>query len=177
MDLNRRTFLGRSGVGLAGFVATGSMAAVLLPTPAGAAARLRLAGFRQDGPGYGPLVPDPDKILDLPEGFRYRVLARAGEPLTDGGSSPSGPDGMGAFPAPGGDTYLICNHELDAEELAEDPGLTAVGALDRATYDPGAVAGTTTLLIGPDRKPLAIRSAWPGPWTTAAAARRPGGPG
>ncbi|MDE2742926.1 MAG: hypothetical protein OXI58_15140, partial [Gemmatimonadota bacterium] len=28
---------------------------------------------------FGPLVPDPGGILDLPEGFSYRVLARAGE--------------------------------------------------------------------------------------------------
>lgn len=25
--------------------------------------------------GYGPLKPDPNRILDLPEGFTYRVIA------------------------------------------------------------------------------------------------------
>src|SRR5690606_19275346 len=34
--------------------------------------------------GYGPLVPDPDGLLDLPKGFRYRVLSREGEPLRSG---------------------------------------------------------------------------------------------
>ena len=31
--------------------------------------------------GFGPLVKDPAGILDLPAGFTYKVLQRAGEPM------------------------------------------------------------------------------------------------
>ncbi len=48
--------------------------------------------------GYGPLVPDPDGLLDLPKGFRYRVLSREGDPLRSGeGQVPGNHDGMAAF--------------------------------------------------------------------------------
>ncbi|MBH0245909.1 DUF839 domain-containing protein, partial [Streptomyces cavourensis] len=44
--------------------------------------------------GYGPLVPDPDGLLDLPKGFRYRVLSREGDPLRSGeGQVPGNHDG------------------------------------------------------------------------------------
>ena len=35
--------------------------------------------YRNEVPGYGPLVPDPDGLFDLPSGFRYRIISRAGE--------------------------------------------------------------------------------------------------
>ncbi|HWU11309.1 MAG TPA: alkaline phosphatase PhoX, partial [Streptomyces sp.] len=47
--------------------------------------------------GYGPLLPDPDGLLDLPKGFRYRVLSREGDPLRSGeGLVPGNHDGMAA---------------------------------------------------------------------------------
>ena len=65
--------------------------------------------------GYGPLVSDPTQILDLPEGFRYRILSRAGERMTDGFNLPGLPDGMAAFPAPNGRVILVRNHEIAAQ--------------------------------------------------------------
>ena len=29
--------------------------------------------------GFGPLMPDPDGVFDLPEGFTYKVISKAGE--------------------------------------------------------------------------------------------------
>lgn len=53
--------------------------------------------------GYGPLVPDPDGLLDLPAGFRCRVLSRLGDQLRSGqGPVPSNFDGVGAFTGGGG---------------------------------------------------------------------------
>ena len=64
-------------------------------------------------PGYGPLVTDPKKILSLPEGFTYRVVAEAGvSTLSDGGEpTPSDTDGTACFATPIGLT-LIDNHEI-----------------------------------------------------------------
>lgn len=108
---------------------------------------------------FGPLRPDPDGILDLPDGFRYRVVSRAGDLMADGFRVPSRPDGMAAFPGPGGMTLLVRNHEVntdasDDERAYGGEGDAALGpeALDPArVYDPGdgrpAAGGTTNLLV------------------------------
>ncbi|MCD6051656.1 MAG: phosphatase [Verrucomicrobia bacterium] len=62
--------------------------------------------------GYGALRPDPDKILDLPKGFKYSIISRTGDSMTDGLLVPSAPDGMATFAGPNGLTILIRNHEV-----------------------------------------------------------------
>lgn len=61
---------------------------------------------------YGPLLPDPDGILDLPQGFNYTVISRTGDVMDDGWKVSGKPDGMAAFDAPTGQTVIIRNHEL-----------------------------------------------------------------
>jgi hypothetical protein len=34
--------------------------------------------------GTGPLRPDPGELLDLPDGFSYRIVSRAGDTMDDG---------------------------------------------------------------------------------------------
>jgi secreted PhoX family phosphatase len=66
-------------------------------------------------------VPDPDGILDLPRGFRYRVFSREGADLLDGGRPvPAAHDGMAAFRRRGGRTVLVGDHEIDPEAVEED---------------------------------------------------------
>lgn len=65
------------------------------------------------GPGFGPLLPDPHGLLDLPRGFDYRVISRAGQVMSDGFILPGKPDGMAAFAGPGGRVVLVRNHELN----------------------------------------------------------------
>ena len=60
---------------------------------------------------YGQPVADPAGIIDLPSGFEYRIVARAGDEMSDGLRVPALPDGMGAFRGPGGTTIVVCNHE------------------------------------------------------------------
>jgi len=62
--------------------------------------------------GYGPLKPDPNRILDLPEGFTYRVIAQGGETMDDGLFMPGQFDGMACFPAGGSRVALVRNHEI-----------------------------------------------------------------
>ncbi|MGB0582424.1 MAG: alkaline phosphatase PhoX, partial [Limisphaerales bacterium] len=69
--------------------------------------------------GYGELVKDPRKILDLPEGFSYRIVSKAGDKMSDGLITPGAPDGMAAFPAEDGRTVLIRNHEISPGAKAE----------------------------------------------------------
>lgn len=92
--------------------------------------------------GYGPLVRDPDGLLDLPRGFRYRVVTRAGDALKgQAGTVPGTQDGTASFPAAHNHVLLVNNHEQEAS--AEFPVL----ADSELTYDPGAVGGTTTIEV------------------------------
>jgi secreted PhoX family phosphatase len=61
---------------------------------------------------YGPLLRDPEGILDLPSGFRYKIISRVGDQMTDGFFVPGLPDGMAAFPGGEDQVIVIRNHEL-----------------------------------------------------------------
>lgn len=100
------------------------------------------------------LVADPLRILDLPDGFSYKIISQAGQPMADGFTVPARPDGMAAFAADHGLTILVRNHEVNIA-----PG---TGAFDEANrlfpnidpallYDAGfgktpSLGGTTTLV-------------------------------
>jgi secreted PhoX family phosphatase len=77
--------------------------------------------------GYGPLVPDPAGLLDLPRGFAYRIVSRQGEPMSDGLVTPAAFDGMACFPVRGSRerVALVRNHEMW-------PNLTDGGAFGAA---------------------------------------------
>lgn len=96
-------------------------------------------------------MKDPDGIVDLPRGFRYRILSREGDPLTGGGIVPSNHDGMAAFSAGLRGIYLVRNHEVEPSDVEEDAKLP-VEPLAGANYDPEGTGGTTTLLVSRDRK-------------------------
>ncbi len=108
MSVTRRTFLGRSAAAV-GLGFTGLQAVCASGRPMRPAA------------GFGPLRRDPAGVLDLPEGFSYRVISRMGEMMDDGLVVPGLPDGMGAFPGPGGTTLLVRNHELEPHWVRVSP--------------------------------------------------------
>ena len=95
--------------------------------------------------GYGPLVPDPDGLLDLPKGFRYRVLSREGDPLRSGeGPVPGNHDGMAALPGRNGRVHLVRNHEINGNTLVPSSDIR-LGAAEG--YDPLAKGGTMTVQV------------------------------
>ena len=110
-------------------------------------------------PDFGPLVPDPAGVFDLPEGFTYRIVSRFGDEMDDGLLVPHRPDGMAALPGPDGAVVLVCNHEVSAgRERAEGafgPGFERARSLDPALFfDHGrafnpAGGGTTTIVYDP----------------------------
>ena len=104
--------------------------------------------------GYGPLKTDPKGILNLPEGFSYRIISRAGDQMSDGFFSPGRPDGMATFADRPGRLILIRNHEISP---ASDEGpygnrLHLLNKIDpKKVYDFGSgktpsTGGTTTLV-------------------------------
>ena len=105
---------------------------------------------------FGPLVKDPDGLMDLPEGFSYKVISRAGERMSDGFLVPGHADGMGAVADEKGDVILMRNHELShlfplsqgpfGEDLALLPRLPLNRIYDRGTKGIPPQAGVTTLV-------------------------------
>lgn len=109
--------------------------------------------------GHGPLRSDPAGLLDLPDGFSYRVISEAGAPMSDGFRVPDRFDGMAAFPAPGGRVALVRNHELSPRHRASGPapdGDGATRAFDRNAA--GALPGGTTTMLWNPRSGLVERS-------------------
>jgi secreted PhoX family phosphatase len=134
MSVSRRQLLAGTGAVGAGIAVTGAVEQLF----AGGASAAPTGG--RDG--YGPLVPDPKGLLDLPRGFRYSVLSREGEPLRSGeGPVPSHCDGMAAFPGRGGRTWLVRNHENRPDAEHRVPPVKDV------TYDPAGLGGCTALEV------------------------------
>ncbi len=103
------------------------------------------------------MVADPDGLLDLPPGFKYKRLSEVGTMMSDGFKVPGSHDGMGAFAINGDPNrcVLVRNHEIDIHETSDGPFRPGEGVparLDRdAIFDiaPNGdpVAGGTTTLI------------------------------
>lgn len=108
--------------------------------------------------GYGPLVSDPNGMLDLPQGFSYRILSQGGETMSDGLVVPGQFDGMGCFPLEGTRVALVRNHELKGRNAnhrnwgpgGQDQALIGRLPVEKAydTYKDGRPlpGGTTTLV-------------------------------
>ncbi|WP_158973143.1 alkaline phosphatase PhoX [Paraglaciecola sp. L3A3] len=69
--------------------------------------------------GYGPLISDPNKILDLPAGFSYQVISQLDNKMSDGFTVPDKADGMGCLPLDDDRVVLVRNHELKPSDLAK----------------------------------------------------------
>jgi secreted PhoX family phosphatase len=100
--------------------------------------------------GYGPLKKDPHKILDLPEGFSYRVISSLGDKMDDGFLVPDRADGMGCIALDDDRVALIRNHEINLKNQ-DDDAAKILSPLLKEAYDhtdeniPHA-GGTTTII-------------------------------
>lgn len=91
--------------------------------------------YRNEVPGYGPLVADPYGLFDLPEGFEYRIVSQAGETMSDGLLVPGKADGMGCFAGSGSQVILVRNHELGRNDIHNGPTGLSNHLLDRLDRD------------------------------------------
>ena len=102
------------------------------------------------------VIPDPKKYLDLPEGFNYKIISKAGQKMADSLLVPGRPDGMGAFLNKNGECVIICNHEnspdtYQCSPFGEDNALLNQIPTDKL-YDAGnsekpALGGTSTMIF------------------------------
>ena len=119
---------------------------------------------------FGKLRPDPNRIIDLPTGFSYTIVARTGDAMDDGLLMPGQPDGMAAFSGKDGRINLVMNHENHPLQRSISPfgkNLERLGRVDKnAIYDVGSgktpgTGGTTTVVYNPvsrqvERKHLSL---------------------
>jgi secreted PhoX family phosphatase len=128
---SRRQFLSATGTAFTALLASGCVLRQSLATAASDAS-------------YGPLLPDPEGLLDLPQGFSYRILSRLGDAMHDGGKVPDYADGMGCFALPGNRLALVRNHEL---QTTQDAGGSPTPGYDYLTGGKVLPGGTTTLIL------------------------------
>jgi uncharacterized protein len=131
--LDRRAFLRGAVIATGGIAVGGSFRGVV-----GSAK----AAPPEPGLSAVPDLRDGTVRLHLPRGFQYRSFhdTEFPETLDDGTSLPGRSDGMGAFPGPDGNVWLVRNHEINGPGAPFGPG---------TPYDTQARAGTTTVLTTP----------------------------
>lgn len=104
------------------------------------------------------LQSDPNRVIDIPEGFTYTVVSRVGDLMDDGLPVPGAHDGMAAFPREDGRVALVCNHELTPASHQAGAFRDAIANLPDARqarlYDQGhgktpGLGGTTTTIYNP----------------------------
>ena len=105
-------------------------------------------GGRSGSSARSGLVSDPQGLLDLPPGYAYRVISRAGDQMDDGHVVGDRADGMGCFALGQGRVALVRNHELQARHHDTGPfGSRPVAlAYDRASDGRALPGGTSTLI-------------------------------
>ncbi len=100
--------------------------------------------------GYGQLNSDADGILDLPEGFNYKVISQLGHVMSDGLTVPDRADGMGCLKWDEDRVVLVRNHELSLYDIGRSSA--QLQAIDKervydSTSDGAVVPGGTTNIL------------------------------
>ncbi|WP_031477368.1 alkaline phosphatase PhoX [Streptomyces bicolor] len=153
MSLTRRDFARNSAITGAGVALAGSAGVLGTAPNALASADTEIASeesadAQRGGVGYGPLISDPNGILALPAGFKYRVITYSGKTKLESGEfTPSNHDGTAAFDGPRGTTLLVNNHELKGPRANWKHPVPLTEGL---VYDPAASGGCTVVEVRPD---------------------------
>ncbi len=144
--IDRRLFMGATGSAFAALVASGCT----VRTPQ-TSETPQLTNMTATTDMYGPLKPDPNGMLNLPEGFSYRLISSLGDPMSDGGTVPDKADGMGCFDMGNGQIALVRNHELLPWD---DMGGDVTSGYDTMPDGKVMAGGTTNVIL--DAETLAI---------------------
>lgn len=142
---SRRSFIKVSGLATLGFMGLN---------------RWIQASPKLNDAGYGPLIKDPQGILNLPKGFSYKVLSKSGDRMDDGLLVPGAPDGMAAFQGANGRVIVVRNHENGPDRFENGAFGNTNELLDKVPagkfYDYGkkmkpSLGGTSTFVYDPGK--------------------------
>lgn len=109
------------------------------------------------------LVEDKNGYMDLPQGFRYKIISKSGNRMSDGFFVPGRPDGMGTFSDQDHKCIIIRNHENSPTPLVNSPFGPNNALLQEINssllYDAGygknpGLGGTTTLIYDEENQKL-----------------------
>lgn len=147
---DRRRFLQSTAGAFAALAASGCGAGGAAKSGIGSTPAPTAGGAPGTGASSG-LRKDPAGVLDLQEGFSYRVVSRLGDAMDDCLQVPDDADGMGCFDLGNGEIALVRNHERSP---GEDAGGTLPTGYQREN---GRVlpGGTTTLVL--DAQTLSVK--------------------
>lgn len=81
------------------------------------------------------LIPDIHEILDLPEGFSYRIISKLAQTMNDGLAVPDRADGMGCFALDNERVVLVRNHELSPTQALPIKNKTTQTKFSPNAYD------------------------------------------
>jgi len=126
MNIKRRDFLRVSSCGIAGLA-------------------LNQLFVTRDLLGNTNLEKDSAGILDLPRGFRYKIIDRFGQPMSDGYRVPGLPDGMACFYDGAGKLILMRNHELGSGDW--DRAAYSARQVPTAAYNRDMTGGVSRVVI------------------------------
>ncbi|MGK7955416.1 MAG: alkaline phosphatase PhoX [Crocosphaera sp.] len=135
MSLSRRNFITLTGLSFTSLLAANSLKNYYLRVANGKTTTIDK---------FGKLIPDPNGILDLPQGWQYKVISYGGKSLDDGSIIPPAFDGMAAFPGKNKQVILVRNHELSPNSTS------GINTSPEYKYDPVSKGGTTTLIVNTD---------------------------
>lgn len=118
--------------------------------------------------GYGRLKKDPNKILNLPKGFSYKIISQRGEKMSDGLLVPGLGDGMGSFQGAHPDhTIIVRNHEISPPDVVNGGFGVEMDLLPKVSkelfYDYGhgkrpCLGGTSTMIY--NQKTQKVEKQW-----------------
>lgn len=141
-EMDRRKFLKATGMSTLA-VTLGSTGLFSLTNASNALAAPSGGNPTSGFGGYGPLVKDPNGIINLPKGFHYKMFSKAGDIMPNGDKVPAMHDGMAAFKGEKNTTILVRNHENSTNSSLPVNGKNPWG---------NAAGGTTTLIVSPNRE-------------------------
>ncbi|MDA0194971.1 MAG: DUF839 domain-containing protein [Bacteroidetes bacterium] len=158
---SRRLFLKKTGIISSGFI--GLQAYVSACGSSGDRDTTRIDALLHEG--YGPLLDDPEGIVNLPVGFTYKIISRQGDQMADGLLVPGSADGMAAFQGPDGKVIVVRNHEVTPSDLkggAFGEDLSLLNLLKpESFFDFGrgkrpCMGGTTTFIYNPQTQEVEL---------------------
>lgn len=159
--MDRRKFLNRSSRYSLGFLGLQAFALGCKPS----VKQTEITQTQKLHFGYGPLKDDPEGVLNLPEGFSYKIISRKGEPMSDGFVVPGAADGMATFAGPEGKVLIVRNHEVSPGDIAGGPFGAQKELLAKIdpekVYDFGkgqnpCMGGTSTIVFNPETQEVEL---------------------